>query len=548
MKKCMCFVLAMSLLAAFSAFAQKQGGTLNGPVITTAFVENFNPYTQDANRNPARGFIYDVLVVYNTRQGTVEYRLAKSMEYSEDLLSLTYHLREGVTWSDGTPFTADDVVFSYNLAHEYAALDIMGLFQGNPAKLKKVEKVDDYTVRFLLNEVDTTVEWYITEHYIVPRHIWQDVEDPATFENLNPVGTGPLTEVTNFSPQQMTVCRNPHYWEEGKPYIDCVRLRQYQGNDQVQAALIRGEIDWGSNFIPDIEKTFVAKDPEHHHFWYPAAAPVAIHLNTTQKPFSDLAFRQAFSVALDRWEIVDLATYGYASANPHITGIGDFYEKWYNDEINEQYDWLNEYDPDKAMEILDNAGYEDVDGDGYRENPDGTPIDFGIMVVNGWTDWVQSVQMVTEYLGDVGIRAKTKTVEWGQYVNSWKNQDFETGILWGTAGVTPYRFYEEHLHSRHRGSAAIYQANHGFNSPEIDALLESYAKTADAEEHRQIIDQLQVLFAENLPIIPLFSNPVWYQYSNKRFVGWPTEENPFINPNFYSAGERVVLINNLSQR
>ena len=103
---------------------------------------------------------------------------------------------------------------------------------------------------------------------------------------------------------------------------------------------------------------------------------MAIHLNTTQKPFSDLAFRQAFSVALDRWEIVDLATYGYASANPHITGIGDFYEKWYNDEINEQYDWLNEYDPDKAMEILDNAGYEDVDGDGFRENPDGTPIDF----------------------------------------------------------------------------------------------------------------------------------------------------------------------------
>jgi len=548
MKKRICLVLALSLLLAFSALGQKQGGTLNGPVITTAFVENFNPFTQDANRNPARGFMYDVLVVYNVRQNTVDYRLATSLEYSDDLLSITYHLREGVKWSDGEDFTADDVVFSYKLGQSYPALDVMGLFQGDTPKLTGVEKVDDYTVRFTLSQVDTTVEWFIPSHHIVAEHIWKDVEDPATFENLNPVGTGPLTQVEKFNQQQITVCRNPEYWEEGKPYIDCVRLRQYQGNDQVQAALIRGEIDWGSNFIPDIEKTYAAKDPENHKFWYPAASPVAIHLNTTKQPFSDLAFRQAFSVALDRDEIVDLATYGYASVNPHITGLGDFYEKWYNDEINEQYDWLNEFDPDKAIEILDEAGYKDVDGDGFRENPDGTPIEFGIMVVNGWTDWVQSVQMVTEYLKEIGIRAKTKTVEWGQYVNNWKNQDFDAGMLWGTAGVSPYRFYEEHLHSRHRGSIAIYQANHGFNSPETDALIESYAKTADLEEQRKIVDQMQILMAENLPIIPIFSNPVWYQYSTKRFVGWPTEEDPFINPNFYDAGERVIMINNISQK
>ena len=201
MKKFVCLLVGIALLVSVSAFAQQQGGTVNGPVITTAFVENFNPYTQDANRNPARGFIYDVLVVYNTRQGTIEYRLAESMEYSEDLLSLTYHLRKGVKWSDGTPFTADDVVFSYKLAQEYAAVDIMGLFQGDPAKLKDVEKIDDYTVRFLLNEVDTTVEWYITEHYIVPKHLWKDVADPATFENLNPVGTGPVDRSDQFQPR-----------------------------------------------------------------------------------------------------------------------------------------------------------------------------------------------------------------------------------------------------------------------------------------------------------------------------------------------------------
>lgn len=546
MKKYVTLVLAVSLVLAFSAVAQEQGGTINGPIVTTAFVENFNPYTQNPNRSPAPGFMYEPMVVYNYLQNTIEYRLAESFEYADDLLSITYHLREGLKWSDGQPLTADDVVFSFELAQEFPGIDIAGLFAGDTPKIKSVEKVDDMTIRFNLSVVDTTVEWFIPDQYIVPKHIWAGVEDPAKFDNTNPVGSGPLTEVEKFSPQQITVCRNPHYWEEGRPYIDCLRLRQYQGNDQVQAALIRGEIDWGSNFIPDIEKTFVAKDPEHNHFWYPAEAPVAIHLNTTKKPFDDLAFRQAFSLALDRWEIVDLATYGYASANPHITGIGDFFEGWYNDEINEQYDWLNEYDPDRAIEILDEAGYADVDGDGYRENPDGSPIDFGIMVVNGWTDWVQSVQMVTEYLEDIGIRAKTRTVEWGQYDMAWKNQDFDAGILWGGIGVSPLRFYEPLLHSRGKGIS--YEANHGFYSPELDALVESYSKTTDEAERRAIIDQMQEAVAQNLMIIPLFSNPAWYQYSTKNFIGWPTEEDPYIFPKFYEPGARVILINHLYQR
>jgi peptide/nickel transport system substrate-binding protein len=528
------------------AFAQKQGGTLSGPIITTAFVENFNPYTQNPNRNPAPGFMYEPMVVYNFRQDSIEYRLADSFEYSDDLMSITYHLREGLKWSDGKPLTADDVIFSFELAQKYAGIDVAGLFQGETPKVKSVEKVDDNTVRFNLSVVDTTVEWFIPGHFIVPKHIWEGVEDPAKFDNLNPVGSGPLTDVQKVTPQQMNVCRNKHYWEEGRPYIDCLRLRQYQGNDQVQAALLRGEIDWGSNFIPDIEKTFVAKDPENNHFWYPAGSPVAIHLNTAKKPFDDLAFRQAFSVALDREEIVDLATYGYAVVNPHITGIGDFFEGWYDDAVNEKYDWLNEFDPDKAIEILDNAGYKDVDGDGMRENKDGSPLEFSIMVVNGWTDWVQSVQMVTEYLQQVGIQAKTKAVEWGQYDAAWKSQDFDAGILWGGTGVSPIRFYGPLLHSN--GKGVTYEANHGFSSPEVDALVDAYSKTIDNAEHRKIINQLQEVVAENLMIIPIFSNPTWYQYSTKNIVGWPTEENPFINPNFYDAGERVIMINNLSQK
>lgn len=546
MKRLLYVALGISLLWTSSAFAQKKGGTVNGPIVTTAFVENFNPYTQNINRSPAPGFIYEPLVVYNFRQNKIEYRLATSFEYSDDLMSVTYHLREGLKWSDGQPLTADDVMYSFEIAKNSPAVDINSLFHGESPKLQGVEKIDDLTVRFLLAKVDTTVEWYIPGHYIVPKHVWEKVEDPAKFDNTKPVGSGPLTEVTDFSPQQMTVCRNPHYWEEGKPNIDCVRLRQYQGNDQVQAALMRGEIDWGSNFIPDIDKTFVAKDPENNHYWYPAGSPVAMHLNTTKAPFNDLKFRQALSVAIDREEIVDLATYGYASVNPHITGIGDFYAAWYNDEVNAKYDWLNEFNPEKAAQLLDEGGYKDANNDGFRDNPDGSPLEFDIMVVNGWTDWVQSVQMVTEYLAKVGVKARTRTVEWGQFVENWTKQTYDAGMLWGFAGIHAYRFYEPLLHSRHKGVGVFYEANHGFNTPEIDATVESFAKTKDAQKQSEIVNQLQEIVARNLMIIPVFSNPVWYQYSTKNFIGWPSEEDPYIDPNFYQPGERVIMINHLS--
>ncbi|RMH69383.1 MAG: ABC transporter substrate-binding protein [Gemmatimonadetes bacterium] len=548
MKHTLIAVLIVLLMFSIPLFAQKRGGTIDGPVLTIAFIENFNPYTQNVNRSPAPGFIYEPLVVYNFRQNRIEYRLAEHFEYSDDLLSITYYLREGLRWSDGTPLTADDVIFTFEMAKKFPAVDVAGLFVGETPKIKWVEKVDHRTVRFHLTQVNTTVEWSIPSQYIVPKHIWQNVENPELFTNKHPVGSGPFTEVKRFSPYQITVCRNPYYWEEGKPYIDCVRLRQYQSNAQVQAALIRGEIDWGSNFIPDIEKTFVAKDPEHNRYWYPAGSPIFLNLNLDKPPLDDLNFRQAFSLALDRESVVELATYGYASLNPHITGIGDFFAAWYDDDVNQKYDWLNEYNPEKAKQILDDAGYIDSDGDGIRENKDGSPIEFSIMVVSGWTDWIQSVQMITEDLKYVGVNAKTKTVEWGQYVSNWNNREFEVGMLYGMTGVTPYRFYAPLLHSQNIDKAGVFEAKHGWSAAAVDSLLDRYVTVRDEAEQRRIISQLQEVVAQNLMIIPVFSNPTWYQYTTKRFVGWPTEDNPYINPNFYDAGERVILINHLHLR
>jgi len=538
----------LMLLSSAEVIAEdrKKGGTVTGPVIANTLIENFNPYTQQAGANPARGFIYEPMLFHNTLQNKVEYRLAESHEFSDDLKTVTFKLREGLKWSDGEPLTTADIVYSHEMAKKDAKIDVVSLWTGDKPKLTGVEAIDARTVKFTLASPDSSVHGVIAAHYIVPKHIWSKEENHAEFRNKKPVGSGPLTEIKNFKPQQVIVCRNPNYWEAGKPHVDCLKLKQFKGNDQVQIALIRGEIDWGSNFIPDVEKTFVAKDPDNNHFWYPAGPTVGIFLNTKRKPMDNLAFRQAFSVALNRPEIVDLATYGYASENPHITGIGNFYGKWYDDKVNAKYDYLNKYNPGKAKALLDEAGYKDIDGDGKRENPDGSKAKIEIMVVNGWTDWMQTVQMVTEYLQEVGIDAQIRTMEIGQKIDKFKNADYDAGILWTDIGATPHTFYQNVFHTKGKGVSL--QANHGIHSEEMDSLLDEFIQTADLDRQREISAKLQAFFAENLMMIPVFSNPEWYQYSTKRFGGWPTAENPFINPRFYDDGSRVMMINSLYQK
>ena len=543
MNRTFVIILAAVLSSPPAVCAQKTGGTVTAPIITSSFIRNFNPFTQAENIGPARGFMYEPLLFHNNQQDRIEYRLATAFEYADDLKSITYILRKTVKWSDGHPFTARDVVFSHQLAQRFPRLDGYGLWQGSVPKLLSVEALDDYRVRFHLSVVDITAHELISKHPVVPRHHWETVEDPVNFKNQVPVGSGPLTLVKNFKPQQMIICRNPFYWEAGKPFIDCLKLRQFQSNGQVHAALMRNELDWGANFIADIEKTYIARNPETNHFWYPPNSTVSIHLNTTQQPFDNLKFRQAFSHAINRREIVEFATYGYASLDPHMTGIGDYFKSWYDDSVNQKYDYLNRYDPERAMALLDEAGYRDIDADGFRENPDGTPLKFEIQVVNGWSDWVQAVQMIVDYLKDVGVEARTRALDIGQYAGNFLQQEFESGILWGDVGATPYVFYKTLLNSNMKG--VTLQGNHGFYDPEMDALLDEFTRERDLEQQKKIISRMQEFVASNLMVIPIFSNATWYQYSTRRFLGWPTVENPYVNPSFYDAGSRAFLINHL---
>ena len=539
-KKLLSSMICGVVLASGGAVAGdiKQGGTLTVPIIGTGFVENFNPYTTD---NLLHGVMFEPLVIFNNMTGETEYRLAESINYSDDLKTITVKLRDGLKWSDGTPLTAQDVAFSFNLPKEAPAFDAKGIWSGG--NLLEVTAAGDTQVIFNLKEADSTFIWNLERYHIVPEKVWGKVENLTTFTNPNPIGSGPMASVKFVKTQQMELCRNPHYYLEGRPYLDCVNYRAYNDNSQIQPALMKGEIDWGSNFIADVENTFVASNPDAHHFWYPANDAIHLYVNTKEKPFDDIRLRKALSMALDREAIVDIAAYGYPTANFNVGGIGELYEKYIDQSVNKKYKEITSYDPEKAMKLLDEAGYRDTNGDRYRETADGKNIEFDIQVVNGWTDWIQVVQMVTEYYDEIGIKANVKTVDWAVYDSSLKDSEYKMSINWSLVGTHPILAYQEYFHTGRIGKT--WHAGHGVHSPEIDALIDGFGKTNDAAAQQKMMTRLQEYTAENLPFIPLFSNATWFQYNDSRIVGWPTEKDPYVQPVWYDGGKRILILNRL---
>lgn len=130
-------------------------------------------------------------------------------------------------------------------------------------------------------------------------------------------------------------------------------------------------------------------DKENNHFWYPANDAIHLYVNTKEAPFDDLRVRQALSMALDRETIVDIAAYGYPTANFNAGGIGELYETHIDKNVSKKYGYLTKYDVERANALLDEAGLVDKNGDGFRDKANGETVEFDIEVVNGWTDWIK---------------------------------------------------------------------------------------------------------------------------------------------------------------
>ena len=533
---------AAILALAVPAMAQDQNVLTLSSEQTTTFVRNFNPFGQTSARATTLDFIYEPLVVFNRLKGNEpNFRLAESFELADDLKSITFTLRDGLKWSDGEPLTADDVVFTYDYIKQFPALDFISV----SAQLASVEKVDDRTVRFNLNEANSLIANTIVGMPIVPQHIWADVADPVTFANEDPVGSGPMTEITRFTPQVYEQCRNPNYWDADNLKVDCLRLPQLADNPQVLAALADGTLDWATSFIPDIDNTFVAKDPEHHKYWFTPSSLVSFQVSmvtpdeNNRKAFNDVAFRRALSMLIDRQTIVDIAGYGYPLVNDDPSMLGELYKSFANPEVEAQFGQYGQFDLEAGVAALDEAGYVDADGDGFRDNPDGTPIAIDIMVPNGWTDWIDAVQIAMESLTEAGLNVKMSTPEAAVWTSGLIAGEYSMTLNALASAANPYFPYIRSFNPDDFGKSR-FTAPHWENAEVMD-LLGQYTQVKDPAEQKAIMDKIQLIVAEAMPVIPVYNSPSFYEYNTSRFTGWANADDPKYSPVVSNANPARLL-------
>jgi peptide/nickel transport system substrate-binding protein len=527
--------MAGALLSAVGTGALSPSGQAQAkaePTVLTATVgprqgtwtRSFNPFRSDAeSRWPTWAGIYEPLIISNRATGTFAPWLATSYTWSADNLFLTFTTRAGVTWSDGVPFTAKDVAFTFDLMRRFPTLDHDGVWQF----LASVAAPDAHTVEFRLKRPYVPGLLYIGEQAIVSEHKWKAVAQPASFDDPSPVGTGPFVEVRRFEPTVYELGRNKTYWQPGKPAVDVLRVPLYRSNEEIVRALAADQVDWASLFFPDIEKEWVAKDPARHQYWYPDTGPtVLLYLNTRQKPFDDRNVRKAFSMALDRPRITREAMNGYAPA-ADATGLAESQRRW-KDPALAQEGWTR-HDLAAANRLLDAASLA-RDADGTRAAASG-PMRYTLQVVQGWTDWMAAAEIIRKDLAEIGVAVTVRAVDYNAWDDALRRGRFELSLGFGSRGPTPYEFYRGQMDGalvRPVGERA--EGNfHRFADPAAEQLLRRLEATSNAAETSRLMTDLQRQFVDKAPSVPVFIGPQWGVYNTTRLTGFPSRFRPYAN-------------------
>ena len=513
-----------------------------------SWVRNFNPLTTaTAARWPTLAGIYEPLFVFNSVRAEYVPWLAVAREWREENLVLRVTTRDGVLWSDGRPFTARDVAFTFDLLRRHRALDRRGVW----GFLTGVQAVDERTVDFRFQRVFIPGFDEIAAQQIVPEHVWKDIADPVTFANENPVATGPFTEVRVFQNQVYELGRNPRYWQAGLPKVEALRCPAYPGNDRANLALVFDEVDWAGNFIPAIDRVFVRRQPQTHQYWFPLTGScIFLYANTTRAPFDDVRVRKALSMAIDRDLLVDVALYRY-SRPADATGLSDAYTAWRNPEIAASgEDWMR-YDLAGANALLDAAGYPRA-ADGMRRKPDGTPWQYDILTVSGWSDWVRASQVIARGLRTLGVQATVRTYDFSAWFQRVQEGNFDLSLGYSFEGPTPYSFYRWLMSSATVKPTGVASMGnwHRYGSPAADQALLAFEREPDPARQRELSDAMQRAFVADAPAIPLYPNPSWAEYNTGRFTGFPSVAAPYADPspNKFDRGETLLVLTTLTPR
>lgn len=483
---------------------------------------NYNPFLT-AFKLSAADYVHERLMIVEGAKCREVPWLAKSYSWT-DPKTLVFDIREGVKWNDGKDFTADDVVFTFDLIKKHGALDAGGVW---PSGLKSVKATGDNKVTFSFDEPGATAFTKINEVPIVPEHIWSDVKDPTTFTNAkDPVGTGPFT-VKSLNPRRLVIERNKDYWQAGKVKVKEIRFNKTDSGGQVeQLKLSRGEFDQQGQFIPDIKKSYVDRDPEHHKYWYAPGGAISVYMNLTKKPFEDVEFRRALTTAFDDRTVIRKAQLGYVKEASQTGLVVPGQEKWLPAGLEDQ--GRIAYDPKAADKALTKAGYK-KDSQNRRLDKDGKPISFSFKVPGEWTDWVASADILIKNLKSLGFEVEKETPNPDAAIEdrATGRYDMTFGVHGGSCNM--YTNFSDPLNSKRTAPIGKKAASNEvrWKDPKTDRLLRQLQRATGDKAEKKAVAGLTRVMTDEVPMIPIWYGAKWFQYKTTKAVGWPNAENPY---------------------
>ena len=472
--------------------------------------------------------------------------LVTEVEMSDDAMSYTYHLKDDIMWSDGKPLTAEDVAFTLNLYksnHAYLPQNYLTLIDGEVAFDN-----DASTISFTTKEPTGLYSGEVAYmyDYILPKHVFEDLEKPKQFENVPNVGSGPFIITEYQVGEYVRMEKNP-YWTGPEPYVDELIKRMFKNEDALAEALKAGEIDFAYFTSANIFDS-LATEPgiETMAGTIPSFSEIGMNTGSAYQEendyytphgdghpaLTDLTVRKAIRMAIDSQTLRDRVLGGYGLPGttivPPVSVVGARWEP--------EGDEIIAFDLEAAAQLLEDAGYVDSDGDGVREMPAGSldpgrPLEFRYYVRSNEQTSVDASQFVKPWLEEIGIKANVEVVtsgRLGDIINegtydlfSWgwiPDPDPDSALSWFTCEQRP-------------PDGSTYGNNDPYYcNPEYDAMYDEQRSTVDPAARWEIVHEMQRMFYEDSAYAVMWYEPIFSAWRSDRWEGFIPQPQPKGDP------------------
>jgi peptide/nickel transport system substrate-binding protein len=481
---------------------------------------NWNPLDQGNFATGTQGLIYEPLFLYDPVKNSYDPWLALSSSgWNSANTVYTINVRSGVKWSDGQPLTGADVAYSIKLGMTNSS----DPYSANVSTVASATASGN-TVTVTFKGTPGYTEWqdFLWHAPILPQHVWSKFPSSqiATDANKNPVGTGPMTLAT-YNAQEVAYKTNPNWWGVSalglnfkfKYLVDMVN----GSNDQELGQLTAGNVDWSNNFLPGINqlltslggnsgytlKTYYPKSP-----YMLSANTVWLEPNTTKAPMNNVNFRKALAYGLNPSAIAQTVYGGIArAANP--TGLLPTLNSYINQSVVSANAFS--YNVAKAKQFLAQSGYH------------GQAIT--LQVPDGWTDWMQGVQVIQSELKAVGINVQLIYPQAPTRQSNLTNGTYDLALD-NNAGLdsTPWSYFQRVYQLPIQPQQTAQLNWERFSSPKDWSLVQQAGTTplTDTAKLQSIYSQLETDFLQQLPQIPVWYNGAWFQGNTQYWSNFPS--------------------------